>query len=204
MKKKIFCFTAMILTAILLCCACSSSSAKIRLGTWSGKSFENTWSGIRFTLQDGYEPLSSDKLKEVLAQGQDMVVNEGLASKSEIEASKFKTAYEFMIIFPDETTNVSLAYESITGLSNRNLTEKESFEVLREQFEQLEAYTYVKDGTATIAGEKYYTAAYSVSGMLHQKLYVRKIDSVMMLFTATYTSASENAIYHFFQDIEAA
>lgn len=50
---------------------------EIQLGSWDGQTYTNSWTGITFTLPDGWTQLTSEQILQVVGAGND-VVEEGL------------------------------------------------------------------------------------------------------------------------------
>ena len=46
---------------------------EIQLGSWDGQTYTNSWTGITFTLPDGWAPLTSEQILQIVGAGNDVV-----------------------------------------------------------------------------------------------------------------------------------
>lgn len=50
-----------------------AEQAEIQLGSWDGQTYTNSWTGITFTLPDGWTPLTSEQILQIVGAGNDVV-----------------------------------------------------------------------------------------------------------------------------------
>jgi hypothetical protein len=207
MKKLTLIPLVLLLLATTACSGTKETDAQtsakndIQTGTWSedGKVFTNEWSGIKFTLPDGYVAASEEELATMASANQEIIAE----ASNDLEASiaMARVAYDFLVQPSDGTglPNMVLMYENI-GLSvaTKSLDENGYLDVMSIQFKEMESqgmvYSEVERTTATVAGAEWTCGKYSINdGIALNDFYMRKVDGVMYQLSITYSQDTADA-----------
>ncbi|MDR0917996.1 MAG: hypothetical protein LBM93_01900 [Oscillospiraceae bacterium] len=182
----------------------SQTAAKgdIQTGTWSedGTVFTNEWSGIKFTLPDGYVAASEEELAEMSGASQETVAEGSNDLAASVDMAR--TAYDF-VVQPSDGTGLPymmLVYED-RGLSvAMNSIDENGYidDVILTELKAAEAqgmvFSEIERTTATVAGAKWTCGKYSINdGAGFQEYYLRKVGSVMYGLSITYYQDTADA-----------
>ncbi|MCL1802648.1 MAG: hypothetical protein FWG30_03250 [Eubacteriaceae bacterium] len=183
-----------------------SSDIPMSIGTWDGKSFENKWSNIAFSLPDNWSIASREEVESIMGIGSEIMVNDGIYTQTQIDLSSVRTAYDFYI-YNDLNANIILLYENLAFPGLSSITQEQYFDEVKSQLEKLETleYEFVENGYMEIAGEEYYYGTFTVQGgFMAQTYYIRKYDKAIISFITTYTEANFDSVEELFNRMEPA
>jgi hypothetical protein len=211
---------AVILALSLILASCSAfkegfqqgvekvSKGSIQTGAWSedGTTFTNEWSNIKLLLPEGYRALSPEEIEQTVGMGEEVMVNDG--NKTDYDAAKMRTAYDFILATDIGVPNIMLMYENI-GINplTKNIDESGYFDLLTEQLKAADAFSYEVTGTETreIAGTSYMVGMITLAdGAAFQDYYINKLDDVIIILNATYTADTRDMAMELIASIEAA
>jgi hypothetical protein len=173
----------------------------IQTGLWSedGKTFTNEWANFSLTLPIGYHALSPDEMREVFNVGENIIINDGLYNKSEVNLAMMLAAYDFMILADTVMglPNMVLMYENLGTQPKANRPDEAAyFEILVAGLESLETLAYARAGISTkkLAGDDWYVGTMSVAGgLLYQDYYLKKVDKTIVSLLVSYTDDTRAA-----------
>ena len=209
-RKAVF-MASLLLVFCLVFSGCSSSepdssSSNVKLegaitpGTWQDNTFINGWSNLKVTLPEGYTARSEAEMGVLFEAGTNVTVNNGSTTKDQLDFDKLSTFYDFFVTFPDDNTNLTLSYQSLISENNKDTTESQYFNTIRQQLEADEDlnFTVKKEYDVMIAGEKFFAGHTSINdGAVYQDYFLRKVDGAMICLLASYTKDSAESMQNF-------
>ena len=133
--------------------------AEIQLGSWDGQTYTNSWTGITFTLPDGWTPLTSEQILQIVGAGND-VVEEGLDldSGSLSADTGGVDTYDFYAMRADGTAGFFCDIVNPAAAGTPSITPEE-------YLQQVSAVLQVMDGMTVSAEEPEETTFGPLSGV---------------------------------------
>ena len=76
---------------------------EIQLGSWDGQTYTNSWTGITFTLPDGWTVLTNDQIQEIAGTGGELIEESLDMDSGSLTAANGVDTYEFYAVRGDGT-----------------------------------------------------------------------------------------------------
>ena len=92
----------------------TETTAEFSTGSWDGYIFTSPWLNLTFTFPEDCTISTEEDIKKVLGTGQEILVNNGVSNEVQYKVAEFTTAYDFMVILPDPSSNFQLVHENIS------------------------------------------------------------------------------------------
>ena len=185
-----------------------TEGTQFQTGTWDGLVFTNPWLGLKITFPEEAYIFTEDEMKSVLGAGQDILVNNGNYTESQLTMAEALTVYDFMVSLPDGQSNVQMAYENIkltTG--GKGIEPKEYLEIVFSNLESIKDMQYeMGEMTEVEIGGKTFAKlpASLMGGAALQEYYSTRIGDHMATMTFTFVEDSAAVIEEIVAGIEAA
>lgn len=118
-------------------------TAEFSTGSWEGYSFTSPWLKLVFTFPEDCTISTEEDIKKVLGTGQEILVNNGVSNEAQYKAAEFTTVYDFMVILPDQSSNVQMAHENVSVATlGKGMSAEQYLDAVKEQLGALEDYGY--------------------------------------------------------------
>ena len=118
-------------------------TAEFSTGSWDGYTFTSPWLNLTFTFPEDCTISTEEDIKKVLGTGQEILVNNGVSNEVQYKVAEFTTAYDFMVILPDQSSNVQLVHENISVATlGKGMSASQYLDTVKEQLGALEDYSY--------------------------------------------------------------
>ena len=111
-------------------------------GVRTDTGYENESLGFRFTPGENMVMASEEELEQIMSQGLDEVVEEGVLSQDNVDQSRVTTSYEMYALDPISGVNISIMVED---LPVAGITESLYMEIYRSSMEQTGLETDLKE-----------------------------------------------------------
>jgi hypothetical protein len=167
--------------------AVSSNEASIERGTWNGDIYTNDFSGIKFTLPNGWVSATAEEIAQLIGVSEDILKDD---QKWMIDSAKLTTIYDMYAHDPNTGNNVFVLFTNLTmSAGGTELTEKDVLETAKQQLTALEniEYTFGDYFNAEIGGKEYLAmkGLEEVKGY-DQYYFIRRQDDHMIGIIATF------------------
>lgn len=155
-------------------------------GTITDGMFVNETFGIAFAVTDDMTVFSDEQMLEALGVGSDIMADDGVANAKQIEEALQGTMYDAMIMFSDNSSNVSVSYENMDITSKGIYFDEEQYgQMLINMLGQMSSIQYdvVDENTIELGGKEYYCLKLSAdyNGIILEQTYLcRRQDNYMI------------------------
>lgn len=171
---------------------------EFQTGTWDELTFTNPWMNIAITFPEDSYIYSEDEMKTVLGAGQDILVNNGNYTNSQLKIAEALTVYDFMVALPDGQSNVQLAYENINiTTGGKGIEPAEYLDAVSAQLVQIQDMQYeMGEKTEVELGGQTFTkmTASLMGGAFYQDYYCVRIGNHMATMTISYLPDSASMV----------
>jgi len=155
-------------------------------GTVEDGMFVNETFGLAFAITDDMTVFSDEQMFEALGIGSDIMTEDGVATAEQIEQALQGTMYDIMIMFSDNTSNVSVTYDNMDiTCKGIHFDEEQYGQMLINMLGQMSSVQYevVSEDTVELAGKEYYRLKLSADyggAILEQTYLCRRQDNYMV------------------------
>lgn len=179
-----------------------------RTGSWDGLTFTNPWLNLVITFPEGSYIYTDEEVKTLLGAGQDILINNGNYTESQLTMAKALTVYDFMVALPDGQSNVQLVYENIkltTG--GKGIEPADYLELVSTQLKSVADMQYEtgQPSEVEIAGQTFTKlSATLMGGALCQDYYCIRIGDRMVTMNISYLPDSASTVEELVSGIKPA
>jgi hypothetical protein len=169
-----------------------SAQSGIERGKWSGDTYESAFSGIKFTLPEGWVAATDEEIAQLIGVTADVLSDE---QKWMIESSKLTTIYDMFAQNPDTKNSVMVLVENLAlSAGGTAVTEEAYLEAVTQQLAAVPNMKYsFEDTISTNAGSKTYLSVkcFEENNGFTQYYFVRKQDDYMIGIIASIFDESD-------------
>lgn len=98
---------------------------------------------LTFTFPEDCTISTEEDIKKALGTGQEILVNNGVSNEVQYKVAEFTTAYDFMVILPDQSSNFQMVHENISVATlGKGMSAEQYLDSVKEQLGTLEDYGY--------------------------------------------------------------
>lgn len=179
MKKKLFTYIAAVcLSASMAFTVYADTTNEYTKGSWSENVYTNSWSDYQITVPTD-------------------------AKKNNTNIKISGTYYDFMATLPDTCSTVQFSYEDLSQSAlTEDMTESEYGDMLYDKYAGT-AYAASSTESVDLGGYTYLKIPFERQDSMRQDIYLRQLDSYMMVITTTYFPIGEESINSVLDGIES-
>lgn len=149
-------------------------------GVWNNGIYRSEFSGINFTLPNGWSAATDEEIANLLGISADIL---GDDKQWIIESAKLTTIYDMMATDPVTNNNLMIIFENLSLSGSTNISEKDYYEITTTQLETVESLDYTIDEpyTTDINGIAYLTGhCYETNYGISQHYFIRHQGNYMI------------------------
>lgn len=171
-------------------------------GTIADGVYTNESFGISFPVASNMIACTDEQIAQTLSLGTDMIAEEGTYSVEDMEEAMQGALYDTILLFSDNSSNVSVIYEDMDKSQAISLDEEQYLKALANNLESMTSMGYEIGETSTqnISGTEFASLTATASGFT-QKYCLHQVGNYMIEFIFTYTDASQQEVEDFISSI---
>ncbi len=183
----------------------SGGEVSFQTGTWDGLTFTNPWLNLTIPFPEDSYVYTEEEMKAVLGAGQDVLINNGTYTESQLALAEALTVYDFMVTLPDGNSNVQIAYENVkltTG--GKGIKAEDYLKLVSSQLSSITDMKYQMDDVSQveIAGQAFAKlSATLMDGAFCQDYYCINVGDRMATITVSYLPESVSVVEELIQGI---
>jgi hypothetical protein len=153
----------------------------IERGKWTGNTYESAFTGITFTMPEGWVAATAEEIAQLIGITADVLSDE---QKWMIESAKLTTIYDMFVQNTSTNNNVMVLVENLAlSAGGTAVTEEEYLDAVMQQLTAVPNMKYTfEDPTSTSVGSKTYLSVkcFEESNEFSQYYFVRRQDDYMI------------------------
>lgn len=171
-------------------------------GTIADGVYTNESFGISFPVASNMIACTDEQIAQTLSLGTDFIAEEGTYSVEDMEEAMQGAMYDTILLFSDNSSNVSVIYEDMDKSQAISLDEEQYLKALANNLESMTSMGYEVGETSTqdIGGTEFSSLTATASGFT-QKYCLHQVGNYMIEFIFTYTDASQQEVEDFISSI---
>lgn len=174
---------------------------KAERGTIEDGVYKNESMGVSFPVADNMIVCSDEQIAETLNIGSDMISDQTKYTAEDMEEAMEGAMYDTIILFSDNSSNVSVIYEDLDKSQAVSLDEEQYLKALSNNLESMNmGYEVGEISKQDIGGTEFSALTATTSG-LTQEYCLHQVGNYMIEFIFTYTDASKEEVENFISTI---
>lgn len=188
--KRIAIFALVLIVALGALAGCSKAPALER-GTWNDDVYTNTFSGVTYTLLEGWVAATDEEIKSVMNTGAEAA---GI-DESTMDIANLKVVYDAFVADQLTGTNIIFSFENLKlSIGGTGMDEKEYVEAVKSQLVSVGdiSYTTGDEYEKDVCGEQWYVLETKPdTGNMEQYYLVRRVGNYMASIIITLVGEGE-------------
>lgn len=174
---------------------------KAERGTVADGVYKNESMGVSFPVADNMIVCSDEQIAQTLSIGSDMISDNSKYTAEDMEEAMKGAMYDTIILFSDNSSNVSVIYEDMDKSQAVALDEEQYLKALSNNLTSVGmGYEIGETTKQDIGGTEFSTLTATASGFT-QKYCLHQVGNYMIEFIFTYTEASQAEVDSFISSI---
>ncbi len=176
--KRIAVFALVLIVALGMFAGCAKAP-KLERGTWSDDVYTNTFSGVTYTLPEGWVAATDEEIKSIMNTGAEAA---GIDDTT-MDIANMKVVYDAFVADQATGTNIIFSFENLKlSIGGTGMDEKEYVEAVKSQLTSVGniSYTTGDEYNKEVCGEQWYVLETKPdTGNMEQYYLVRRIGNYM-------------------------
>lgn len=170
-------------------------------GTVEDGVYKNESMGISFPVADNMIVCSDEQIAQTLSIGSDLISDNSKYTAEDMEEAMKGAMYDTIILFSDNSSNVSVIYEDMDKSQAVALDEEQYLKALSNNLKSMNmGYEIGEIAKQDIGGTEFSALTATASGFT-QKYCLHQVGNYMIEFIFTYTDASQAEVEDFISSI---
>ncbi len=174
---------------------------KAERGTVENGVYKNESMGVSFPVAENMIVCSDEQIAQTLNIGSDMITDQTKYTAEDMEEAMEGAMYDTIILFSDNSSNVSVIYEDMDKSQAISLDEEQYLKALANNLESMGMGYEVGEITKQDIGGTEFSALTATASGMTQKYCLHQVGNYMIEFIFTYTDASQAEVENFISTI---